>query len=66
MYVVKLDIFVPWQLGEYLKNQQYVITNATLILYSLQICKALAYLEGLNMVHRYEKINRCLYSWHIL
>lgn len=41
-----------WQLGNYLVEQQYNLTIATLILYSLQICKALAYLEGLNMVHR--------------
>ncbi|CAK6979346.1 protein-tyrosine kinase 2-beta [Scomber scombrus] len=47
-----MELYEHGELGEYLKNQQYVITNATLILYSLQICKALAYLEGLNMVHR--------------
>ncbi|XP_061655750.1 protein-tyrosine kinase 2-beta-like isoform X2 [Phyllopteryx taeniolatus] len=40
------------QLGKYLVERKYVLTTATLILYCLQICKALAYLEGLNMVHR--------------
>ncbi|GLD45530.1 protein-tyrosine kinase 2-beta-like protein, partial [Lates japonicus] len=39
-------------LGNYLVEQQYILTGTTLILYCLQICKALAYLEGLNMVHR--------------
>uniref|UniRef100_A0A7N6APD9 non-specific protein-tyrosine kinase n=1 Tax=Anabas testudineus TaxID=64144 RepID=A0A7N6APD9_ANATE len=28
------------------------LTNTTLVLFSLQICKALVYLEGVNMVHR--------------
>ncbi|CAB1413467.1 unnamed protein product [Pleuronectes platessa] len=40
------------ELGQYLIKQQYMLTGPTLILYSLQICKALAYLDGLNMVHR--------------
>ncbi|CAB1330526.1 unnamed protein product, partial [Coregonus sp. 'balchen'] len=39
-------------LGTYLVEQQRSLTSVTLVLYSLQICKALAYLEGLNMVHR--------------
>lgn len=43
---------LKWQLGSYLVEQQHVMTTATLLLYCLQICKALAYLEGLNMVHR--------------
>nr|XP_049610556.1 protein-tyrosine kinase 2-beta isoform X5 [Syngnathus scovelli] len=40
------------ELGKYLKEQKYILTTETLILYCLQICKALCYLEGLNMVHR--------------
>ncbi|TNM94358.1 hypothetical protein fugu_002534 [Takifugu bimaculatus] len=39
-------------LGNYLLEQQYTMATTTLLLYCLQICKALAYLEGLNMVHR--------------
>jgi len=35
-----------------MENQQK-LSKITLILYSLQISKALAYLEGVNMVHRY-------------
>ena len=40
------------QLGSYLEQQQHSLTPATLILYCVQVCKAMAYLEGLNMVHR--------------
>lgn len=42
----------PRQLGNYLVVEQYNLPNVTLLLYCLQICKALAYLEGLGMVHR--------------
>ncbi|KAA0711575.1 Protein-tyrosine kinase 2-beta [Triplophysa tibetana] len=38
-------------LGNYLAENQHTLTNVTLTLFSLQICKALAYLEGVNMVH---------------
>ena len=40
------------QLGSYLVEQQHTLTPATLTLYCVQVCKAMAYLEGLNMVHR--------------
>lgn len=40
------------QLGNYLTQNQSKLTNITLVLFSLQICKALVYLEGVNMVHR--------------
>lgn len=50
--VKKQEFSFPQQLGNYLVEQQYILTGTTLILYCLQICKALAYLEGLNMVHR--------------
>lgn len=40
------------QLGNYLAKNQSVLTNTTLVLFSLQICKALVYLGGVNMVHR--------------
>lgn len=42
------------QLGNYLVDNQPTLTNVTLVLYCLQISKALAYLEGVNMVHRSE------------
>ncbi|KAM7365284.1 hypothetical protein PAMP_016227 [Pampus punctatissimus] len=40
------------RLGAYIQRRQSVITASTLLLYCHQICKALAYLEDLNMVHR--------------
>lgn len=44
------------QLGNYLTQNQTKLTNITLVLFSLQICKALVYLEGVNMVHRWDVI----------
>lgn len=45
--------FFYFQLGDYLNKNQNTLTNVTLVLFSLQICKALVYLQGRNMVHRY-------------
>lgn len=47
-----MELYELGELGNYLNQQQYIISTTTLILYCLQICKAMAYLEGLNMVHR--------------
>nr|XP_057907017.1 protein-tyrosine kinase 2-beta-like isoform X2 [Doryrhamphus excisus] len=49
---IVMELYEHGELGKYLMEQKYILTTATLILYCLQICKALAYLEGLNMVHR--------------
>uniref|UniRef100_A0A8C7Y716 non-specific protein-tyrosine kinase n=1 Tax=Oryzias sinensis TaxID=183150 RepID=A0A8C7Y716_9TELE len=49
---IVMELYEHGELGNYLIEQQYMLTTATLTLYSLQICKALAYLEGLSMVHR--------------
>nr|XP_046238284.1 protein-tyrosine kinase 2-beta-like isoform X2 [Scatophagus argus] len=49
---IVMELYKHGELGNYLVEQQYILTSDTLILYCLQICKALAYLEGLNMVHR--------------
>ncbi|XP_028256707.1 protein-tyrosine kinase 2-beta-like [Parambassis ranga] len=49
---IVMELYEHGELGNYLVKQQYNLTTATLILYCVQICKALAYLEGLNMVHR--------------
>ncbi|KAG7253537.1 hypothetical protein CRUP_002119, partial [Coryphaenoides rupestris] len=46
------------QLGSYLVERQHTLTTSTLTLYCLQVCKAMAYLEGLNMVHRYQNLWR--------
>lgn len=42
------------QLGNYLTENQNNLTNTTLLLFSVQICKALVYLGGVNVVHRWE------------
>ncbi|XP_071320886.1 protein-tyrosine kinase 2-beta-like [Trachinotus anak] len=49
---IVMELYELGELGHYLVEQQYTLSGAALILYCLQICKALAYLEGLNMVHR--------------
>ncbi|XP_029301237.1 protein-tyrosine kinase 2-beta-like [Cottoperca gobio] len=49
---IVMELLEHGELGNYLEEKQYILTMPTLILYSLQISKALAYLEGLNMVHR--------------
>ncbi|XP_076835393.1 protein-tyrosine kinase 2-beta isoform X2 [Brachyhypopomus gauderio] len=49
---IVMELYQHGELGNYLTENQHKLTNVTLILYSLQICKALAYLEGVNMVHR--------------
>ncbi|KAK1793314.1 hypothetical protein P4O66_011694 [Electrophorus voltai] len=48
---IVMELYQHGELGIYLIENQYKLTNVTLILFSLQICKALAYLEGVNMVH---------------
>ncbi|XP_037617484.1 protein-tyrosine kinase 2-beta-like [Sebastes umbrosus] len=49
---IVMELLEHGELGSYLVEEKYILTTATLILYCLQICKALAYLEGLNLVHR--------------
>ncbi|XP_023997396.1 protein-tyrosine kinase 2-beta [Salvelinus sp. IW2-2015] len=49
---IVMELYEYGELGTYLVEQQRSLTSVTLVLYSLQVCKALAYLEGLNMVHR--------------
>ncbi|XP_072305939.1 protein-tyrosine kinase 2-beta-like [Eucyclogobius newberryi] len=49
---IVMELLEHGELGQFLVEQQHFLTNATLTLYCLQICKALAYLEGMNMVHR--------------
>ncbi|XP_072545389.1 protein-tyrosine kinase 2-beta isoform X2 [Salminus brasiliensis] len=49
---IVMELYQHGELGQYLIENQQKLTNVTLVLYSLQICKALAYLEGVNMVHR--------------
>ncbi|KAM3850748.1 protein-tyrosine kinase 2-beta-like [Diretmus argenteus] len=49
---IVMELYEHGELGQYLVAQQNNLTCSVLVLYCLQICKALAYLEGLNMVHR--------------
>ena len=46
------SVLFVFQLKNYLTENKNKLTNITLVLFSLQICKALVYLEGINMVHR--------------
>lgn len=49
---IVMELYQYGELGNYLTQNQNKLTNMTLVLFSLQICKALVYLEGVNMVHR--------------
>uniref|UniRef100_A0A8C9T9R2 Protein tyrosine kinase 2 beta, a n=1 Tax=Scleropages formosus TaxID=113540 RepID=A0A8C9T9R2_SCLFO len=49
---IVMELYKYGELGNYLVENQHMLSNVTLVLYALQICKALAYLEGVNMVHR--------------
>ncbi|KAF0044903.1 hypothetical protein F2P81_001432 [Scophthalmus maximus] len=48
---IVMELYEHGELGHYLVEKQNILTRPTLILYCLQLCKALAYLDGLNMVH---------------
>ncbi|XP_011489678.1 protein-tyrosine kinase 2-beta isoform X1 [Oryzias latipes] len=47
-----MELYPHGELGNYLCQNQNKLTNTTLVLFSLQICKALVYLGGVNVVHR--------------
>ncbi|XP_017157797.1 protein tyrosine kinase 2 beta, b isoform X2 [Poecilia reticulata] len=49
---IVMELYQYGELGKYLTQNQNKLTNTTLVLFSLQICKALVYLGGFNMVHR--------------
>ncbi|XP_052002114.1 protein-tyrosine kinase 2-beta-like [Xyrauchen texanus] len=49
---IVMELYQYGELGNYLMDNGHKLTNVTLMLYSLQLSKALAYLEGVNMVHR--------------
>ncbi|KAI5619817.1 protein-tyrosine kinase 2-beta [Silurus asotus] len=48
---IVMELYQYGELGDYLNKNQNTLTNVTLVLFSLQICKALVYLQGRNMVH---------------
>ncbi|XP_077591723.1 protein tyrosine kinase 2 beta, b [Stigmatopora nigra] len=49
---IVMELYEYGELGNYLTQKQKELSNTTVVLFSLQICKALVYLEGVNMVHR--------------
>uniref|UniRef100_A0A673N4E6 non-specific protein-tyrosine kinase n=1 Tax=Sinocyclocheilus rhinocerous TaxID=307959 RepID=A0A673N4E6_9TELE len=49
---IVMELCQHGELGKYLTKNQQSLTSVTLVLFSLQICKALVYLQGMNMVHR--------------
>lgn len=49
---IVMELYQYGELGNYLVQNQKTLTIITLVLFSLQICKALVYLEGVNVVHR--------------
>uniref|UniRef100_A0A3B4AYC8 non-specific protein-tyrosine kinase n=1 Tax=Periophthalmus magnuspinnatus TaxID=409849 RepID=A0A3B4AYC8_9GOBI len=48
---IVMELYQHGELGHYLAQNQKTLTVITLVLFSLQICKALVFLEGVNMVH---------------
>uniref|UniRef100_A0A8C1GPF2 non-specific protein-tyrosine kinase n=1 Tax=Cyprinus carpio TaxID=7962 RepID=A0A8C1GPF2_CYPCA len=49
---IVMELYQFGELGIYLMENKHKLSTVTMILYCLQISKALAYLEGVNMVHR--------------
>ncbi|KAL1780880.1 hypothetical protein HispidOSU_018210 [Sigmodon hispidus] len=47
-----MELYPYGELGHYLEKNKNSLKVPTLVLYSLQICKAMAYLESINCVHR--------------
>ncbi|XP_076129038.1 protein tyrosine kinase 2 beta, b [Alosa pseudoharengus] len=61
---IVMELYQYGELGNYLMDNQQTLTNITLVLFSLQICKAMAYLEGLKMVHRDIAVRNILVADH--
>ncbi|XP_028996980.1 protein tyrosine kinase 2 beta, b [Betta splendens] len=49
---IVMELYPYGELGNYLTQNKNKLTNTTLVLFSLQICKALVYLGGVSVVHR--------------
>ncbi|XP_051051441.1 protein-tyrosine kinase 2-beta isoform X2 [Phodopus roborovskii] len=47
-----MELYPYGELGHYLERNKNTLKVPTLVLYSLQICKAMAYLESISCVHR--------------
>uniref|UniRef100_A0A8C5MKZ3 non-specific protein-tyrosine kinase n=1 Tax=Leptobrachium leishanense TaxID=445787 RepID=A0A8C5MKZ3_9ANUR len=61
---IVMELYPFGELGHYLEQNKNTLQILTLILYSLQICKALAYLEGINCVHRDIAVRNILVASH--
>lgn len=49
---IVMELYPYGELGHYLERNKNSLKVPTLVLYALQICKAMAYLESINCVHR--------------
>lgn len=61
---IVMELYPFGELGQYLEKHKNNLQVLTMILYSLQICKALAYLEGINCVHRDIAVRNILVASH--
>ncbi|XP_069831848.1 protein-tyrosine kinase 2-beta isoform X2 [Dendropsophus ebraccatus] len=61
---IVMELYPFGELGQYLEKHKNTLQVLTMILYSLQICKALAYLEGINCVHRDIAVRNILVASH--
>uniref|UniRef100_A0A8D2PX58 non-specific protein-tyrosine kinase n=1 Tax=Zosterops lateralis melanops TaxID=1220523 RepID=A0A8D2PX58_ZOSLA len=49
---IVMELYPYGELGQYLEQNRAGLAVPTLVLYALQVCKAMAYLEAVNCVHR--------------
>ncbi|KAM5164588.1 protein-tyrosine kinase 2-beta [Mantella aurantiaca] len=61
---IVMELYPFGELGQYLEKHKNSLQVTTMIHYSLQICKALAYLEGVNCVHRDIAVRNILVASH--
>ncbi|XP_073529941.1 protein-tyrosine kinase 2-beta isoform X2 [Phyllobates terribilis] len=61
---IVMELYPFGELGQYLEKHKNTLQVLTMILYSLQICKALAYLEGISCVHRDIAVRNILVASH--
>ncbi|XP_071999973.1 protein-tyrosine kinase 2-beta isoform X2 [Engystomops pustulosus] len=61
---IVMELYPFGELGQYLEKHKNSLQVLTMILFSLQICKALAYLEGISCVHRDIAVRNILVASH--
>ncbi|KAM4837179.1 protein-tyrosine kinase 2-beta isoform 2-T5 [Thomomys bottae] len=59
-----MELYPYGELGHYLERNKNSLKIPTLVLYALQICKAMAYLESINCVHRDIAVRNILVASH--